>query len=327
MTHEHTWLSELQAAINNRIQQLEFSDHPKNLYDPIRYILALGGKRLRPAMALLTYKLFRDDFESFLDPAIATEVFHNFTLIHDDIMDKAPLRRGNPTVHEKWTEETAILSGDVMMVVAYQLMMKSNRNTSEILQAFNTCAIGVCEGQQLDIDFEMQQDVSIEEYLEMIRLKTSVLIGFCARLGALGAGASSEDAQHAYDFAEHLGIGFQLQDDFLDVFGDQQKVGKQVGGDIIANKKTFLWIRALQLASQTERDLIQKWEQTTTFNAEDKVREITGIYENVGVKEETKAEMNLHFDKSMAALDAIDVSEDRKKPLRAFATYLIQRDQ
>jgi len=252
-------ISSLKKLIEDRISTLEIGEKPNNLYDPIRYILKLGGKRLRPLLALLSYSMFNKNPKLFVDPAIGVEVFHNFTLIHDDIMDKAPLRRGKPTVHQKWREETAILSGDVMLVQSYQLMMTSVTNQLNILDAFNQCALSVCEGQQMDIDFEETNKVSIEEYLEMIRLKTAVLLGFCMELGALGANAKNHDIQLAKSFGEHLGIAFQLKDDILDVFGESEKVGKQTGGDIKSNKKTYLWIKTFSLSNPHQQAELINW--------------------------------------------------------------------
>jgi len=320
-------ISSLKKLIEDRISTLEIGEKPNNLYDPIRYILKLGGKRLRPLLALLSYSMFNKNPKLFVDPAIGVEVFHNFTLIHDDIMDKAPLRRGKPTVHKKWREETAILSGDVMLVQSYQLMMTSVTNQLNILDAFNQCALSVCEGQQMDIDFEETNKVSIEEYLEMIRLKTAVLLGFSMELGALGANAKTHDIQLAKSFGEHLGIAFQLKDDILDVFGESEKVGKQTGGDIISNKKTYLWIKSFSLSNPDQQAELVNWMNKSTFDPTEKVTAVKEIFNLVNVLDHANEEMEKHFAKASEALELIDVQTNLKKPLQSFYKSLITREQ
>ena len=320
-------LKALISLINKRLTELSYGDQPSELYEPIRYIMSLGGKRLRPVLALLSYQLFKDDPESILDQAIAVEVFHNFTLMHDDIMDEAPLRRGQQTVHEKWNSSTAILSGDVMLVKAYDMLLESPGNLKEIIKAFNQCAAGVCEGQQFDMNFETMSSVTEEDYIDMIRLKTAVLLGFCLELGAMLAGADKASSQALYDFGVDIGIGFQLKDDLLDVYGDQEKFGKQVGGDIISNKKTFLLLKALELANADQKEQLDYWLNTTAFNPEDKVKAVTAVYDQIGIKELTLAKMNEYFGKGFEALDQIHAAEDRKASLKSFAQYLIDRDK
>ncbi len=320
-------ISMLKKLIEEKISILEIGQSPNNLYDPIRYILTLGGKRLRPLLTLLSYSMFSNDPKSFVYTAIGVEVFHNFTLIHDDIMDKAPLRRGRPTVHTKWREETAILSGDVMLVQAYQILTASETNRMPILDAFNQCALSVCEGQQMDIDFEDNDEVSIEEYLEMIRLKTAVLLGFCMELGALGANADTKNTRLAKSFGEHLGLAFQLKDDILDVFGESKKVGKQVGGDIITNKKTFLWIKAMELADARQKSELFQWMRLTSFDPVEKVEAVKAIYRQIDVLKHANKEMERHFSKASEALDLMDVPLHLKEPLQSFYKSLMTREQ
>ncbi len=315
------------ALINNRISELKYGRQPNELYEPIRYIMSLGGKRMRPLLVLLGYELFKDDSRSVLDQAIAVEVFHNFTLLHDDIMDEAPLRRGKPTVHEKWNENTAILSGDVMLVRAYGLLLDAPGDLKAILKAFNDCAAGVCEGQQFDMNFESLPTVAEDTYVDMIRLKTAVLLGFSLKLGAMLAGASAEQAEAVYDFGVSIGIGFQLKDDLLDVYADQEKFGKQVGGDIISNKKTFLLLKALELADKEQKAKLDHWLAAVTFNKVDKVAAVTAIYDQIGIRQLTVSQIDAWFAKGFKALEALDVPSDRKQPLITFTEYLIDREK
>jgi len=313
--------------IQERIKSLNIEYAPANLYDPIRYILALGGKRLRPLLALLSFNLFSDETEEILDPAVAIEVFHNFTLMHDDIMDQAPMRRGMPTVHMKWDPNIAILSGDVMLVKAYELIAEVDDDIlKKVLVAFNDCAKGVCEGQQIDMDFETKNHVDENEYTEMIRLKTAVLLGFSMELGGLVGKATDPQVQAVKEFGESLGIGFQIKDDILDVYGDHQKFGKQVGGDIIANKKTFLWINALDKAQEKEKAKLLYWSRQKDFDPTEKVQEITEIYNAHNVREDSEKLMNAYFDKALNKIIHLDVNESRKQILLSFAESLITRD-
>src|ERR1700761_9383330 len=246
-------LEDLQAIISDAVKKLAFPEYPAALYEPISYILSIGGKRMRPALLLMACDLFGGDVDDALAPALAIEVFHNFTLMHDDIMDNAPLRRGRTTVHERWNKNVAILSGDVMLIEGYKLMMQvKDHLLRQILDIFNNTAVDVCEGQQIDMEFEQRNDVTIKEYINMIRLKTAVVLGGALKIGALLGGASTKDANLLADFGVNLGLAFQLQDDILDVYGNPEKFGKQVGGDIIANKKTYLLLKALELADETQ---------------------------------------------------------------------------
>lgn len=324
MTKELTQLIEL---INNRLKELSYGEEPKELYDPIQYIMSLGGKRMRPLLVLLAYRLFKDDVESVLDQAIAVEVFHNFTLMHDDIMDEAPLRRGQATVHEKWNANVAILSGDVMLVRAYDLLLDAPGDLKQIIKDFNACAAGVCEGQQFDMNFEGLPTVPEEIYINMIRLKTAVLLGFSLKLGAMLAQASEDQAQKLYDFGVKVGIGFQLKDDLLDVYADQAKFGKQVGGDIIANKKTFLLLKALELANETQLSALNKWLQAEDFDNTEKVGAVRAIYDEIGIRELTLQKMQEYFDSGFEALEALGIDANKQQALIDFTKYLIDREK
>jgi geranylgeranyl diphosphate synthase, type II len=314
--------------INNRLSELKFGSNPAELYEPIRYIMSLGGKRMRPLLVLLAYRLFKRDADVIIDQAISVEVFHNFTLMHDDIMDNAPLRRGKETVHEKWNPNVAILSGDVMLVKAYEYLTQSpSGDIREILSAFNNCALGVCEGQQFDMNFESNPAVEEDEYLEMIKMKTAILLGYSLQLGAMLAESSTEQAKLLYDFGCDIGIGFQLMDDLLDVYADQDKFGKQVGGDIIANKKTFLMIKALELANEEQRMQLNHWIGAISFNNNDKVEAVTEIFNQIGIKQLTETKMNAYFEQGFKSLDKLSVPAEGKKPLTNLVHWLINRDQ
>jgi geranylgeranyl diphosphate synthase type II len=317
-------IPELQRLIEKAIPDIEYPKHPQNLYAPITYIMNLGGKRLRPALVLIATDLFGGDVMKALPAALAIETFHNFTLIHDDIMDNAPLRRGKQTVHEKWGVNNAILSGDVMMVEANkQLAQVDSEVLKAVLNTFNATAQGVCEGQQLDMEFETREDVSITEYIDMIRLKTAVLVGGAMELGAIVARAAQEHAELIYRFGESLGIAFQLQDDILDVYGDPEKFGKQVGGDIKSNKKTFLLLSLQKLLTHEdgERLAVQLLNQTDT-----KVQNVTDLYDQYKIKELATAEMQLHLNTAFDALNKIDVPLERKQALIQLANELMNRE-
>ncbi|RZJ90177.1 MAG: polyprenyl synthetase family protein [Chryseobacterium sp.] len=318
-------IPELQQLIEKAIPAIEYPSHPKNLYDPISYIMNLGGKRLRPALVLIATDLFSGDIESAMPAALAIETFHNFTLIHDDIMDNAPLRRGKQTVHEKWGVNNAILSGDVMMVEANkQLAQVATNVLKESLNTFNATAQGVCEGQQLDMEFETRDDVSIIEYINMIRLKTAVLVGGAMKLGAIIAGARVDETQYIFDFGENLGIAFQLQDDILDVYGDPNKFGKQVGGDIISNKKTFLLLSLQQALTADDHQVLNV--QFSNTNLSDKISVITALYEKYNIRDLATAEMTAYLDKAFKALSAIQVPDERKEQLIQLSKELMNRE-
>lgn len=314
--------------IEDQLSAFAFGNQPSELYEPIRYILSLGGKRLRPLLTLMTHQLFEDSFEKAIYPAIGIEVFHNFTLLHDDVMDNAPIRRGKQTVHEKWNPSIAILSGDVMLVRVYDLFLKSGHpEISKILSKFNRCASEVCEGQQYDMNFENRQSVSALEYLEMIRLKTSVLIGFAIELGAMMGGAEENMCDQFYEFGINIGLGFQLKDDMLDVYGETNTFGKQLGGDIISNKKTYLLIKAMEKAETTTKEELSYWLQRKEFNSREKVDAVIRIYDKLGIKEVTESKMNSYFDKSMKIYDGIDIEEVKKSPLKELVLKLIDREK
>jgi geranylgeranyl diphosphate synthase type II len=320
-------LNELQDIINKEVNKLDFPLYPADLYEPIKYILSLGGKRMRPALLLMACDLFDGDINKAISSALAIEVFHNFTLMHDDIMDNAPLRRGNITVHEKWNKNVAILSGDVMLVEGYKLMMNVDEHLLRpIMNIFNETAVGVCEGQQLDMEFETRNDVGIDEYINMIRLKTAVVLGSALKIGALIGGASAEDASLLQTFGEQLGIAFQLQDDILDVYGNPEKFGKQVGGDIQSNKKTFLLIKALELADNGQSGELKKLLSNNKFKAAEKVEMVTGIYDQIGVRQNAWQAMQTYADKAFNALDAVNLPNEHKQYLRDFADGLMVRE-
>ena len=317
----------LRKSIDARLAQLNLKAQPKNLYEPIGYLLALGGKRFRPLLVLLTAQLRGARNPQALDPALAVEVFHNFTLMHDDIMDAAPLRRGQPAVHEKWNQNTAILSGDAMFVKAYQLITKMDPSyLLSALDRFNETALQVCEGQQLDMDFEQLVNVSQADYLEMIRLKTAVLLGFSMELGGLIGGFDRQDQQRLYVVGENLGLGFQLMDDLLDVYGDQQKVGKQVGGDIIANKKTFLMINALDLAGTDVRSQLNGWISMRDADPMEKVAGVKNIFDDLGIPQLVKIKMDTYFDEAFRLLKTIDCDKEGLDVFNNFAKSLIKRE-
>lgn len=318
---------QLLQALQEEIEKNTYGDHPTELYEPIRYIMTLSGKRLRPLMTLMAAALYTDDWRKALKPAQAVEVFHNFTLMHDDIMDCAPLRRGQPTVHEKWNANTAILSGDVMLVRAYDLLLDvDNQHIKRVIKRFSTTAAEVCEGQQLDMNFETRWDVTEAEYLNMIRLKTSVLLGFALEMGGIIAGADEIATQLLYEAGVSMGIGFQLKDDLLDVYGDPAKFGKQVGGDIIANKKTFLLIEALERAEGTTKDELDRWLVAEEFDKEEKVQAVTRIYETLGIQAITQQKISEYFDKGFDCLERVEADPARKVPLLGFVHQLVERE-
>ena len=317
-------------ALEAEIAQQDMGNHPIELYEPIQYLMSLGGKRIRPVLCLLTYSLFKDQWQKAILPSLSLEIFHNFTLMHDDIMDKAPLRRGKQTVHEKWNDNIAILSGDVMLVNAYQYLNKiKDLSLSEFqfaLERFNKTAAEVCEGQQMDMNFETRSLVSVAEYIEMIRLKTSVLIGLSMELGAILAQQSNQVSNQWYKIGELIGLGFQLKDDLLDVYGDPEKFGKQPGGDILANKKTYLLIRALELAEGETKMELSKWLSMAKPNPELKVRAVTAVYTSLGIKEETEVLVQKYFDEAFVQMSALNIEDERKVGLLKFMNGLVDRE-
>lgn len=311
-------------------KEQSFPNAPSALYEPCSYILSLGGKRLRPALALMAAELVGGDPSVALHPAWAVELFHNFSLIHDDIMDAAPLRRGQPTVHVRWDLTTGILSGDVMLIYAYQHLAKTPNQQvlPQLMEVFNRVAIGVCEGQQLDINFEQQKDVSLEEYIHMIELKTAVLLGGALEMGALAAGASARDASLLYDFGRLAGIAFQIQDDLLDTYGDPETFGKQVGGDILQNKKTFLVLKTLEAASTTDADALRRLLSSDTLLApEQKIEAVKRLFDHYEVPALVQAEKARFEQLAFAALDAVAVPSSQKTVLRSMVAELLHREK
>ncbi len=299
---------------------------PANLYQPITYILSLGGKRLRPVLTLMTTSVFSGDYKSALDAALSIEVFHNFSLVHDDIMDAAPLRRGKATVHEKWDVNTGILSGDAMLIMAYKLFENYPPETfRDLAKLFSKTAIEVCEGQQYDVDFETRNDVSIPEYLKMIEYKTAVLVGAAMKMGAIIAGASNEDQDSIYEFGKNLGIAFQLQDDYLDAFGDPKTFGKQVGGDIIENKKTYLYLKALEFSSSAGKTKLIDLFSSHPEDVNTKVETAKTIFTDSGAADASKEAIQAYTSKAFVLLDTLQISEEKKAILRVFGTNLMNR--
>jgi geranylgeranyl diphosphate synthase type II len=315
------------SLLEKEIKKQKYGKQPASLYEPIRYLMALGGKRLRPMLTLLAYSLYKHDVKKIVPFAVAVEAFHNFTLMHDDIMDNAPLRRGQPTVHEKWNVSTAILSGDVMLVRVYEMLLGIKDGTlKSVLHRFNKCASEVCEGQQWDMEFEATQSVSEKQYLQMIELKTAVLLGFSLELGAMLAGASSKDCKALRHFGVNIGTGFQLKDDLLDAYGDEKKFGKQVGGDIIANKKTFLLIKSLELANEQQQRELSAWISLKNFDKTEKVRAVKDIYDALGVPALAENKIDSYFKKGFSKLKDLDCSKKAKGRLVNFTEQLIARE-
>lgn len=318
---------QLQDIINAAVSERTYPDMP-GLYDPITYIMNLDGKRLRPCLVLMGCNLFSENIHEAISPALGVELFHNFTLMHDDIMDNAPLRRGAVTVHRKWDANTAILSGDVMLVEAYKLMSRVKpAHLKQILDIFSETAAQVCEGQQVDMHFERLDHVNIAGYMQMIELKTAVLLGTSLKIGAITGGAGKTEAGDLYDFGKNLGIAFQLQDDYLDVYGNPSKFGKRVGGDIISNKKTYMLIKAFELAAGRELETLDKWTQESTFDPDEKVKEVRDIYDSLGIPEKIKAETGLFVDAAFTHLERVAAAPARKKILREFSESLLAREK
>lgn len=312
--------------VNDYLVQLPYDRRPASLYEPIRYVLSMGGKRIRPVLMLLSYNLFKEDPETILMPACALETYHNYTLLHDDLMDNADLRRGHETVHKKWNANTAILSGDSMLVLAYQRMQQcSSDKMAEVLALFTETALEIGEGQEYDMAFEHRDDVSEEEYIEMIRLKTSVLLACALKIGAILAGASKEDADNLYRFGEQIGLAFQLQDDFLDVYGDTRVFGKAIGGDITSNKKTFMLINALNHANDEQRRQLESWIGATEFYRDEKVAAVTRLYNEIGIDRMAQDKIAYYFEQSRKYLQAVSVDESRKAELAAYAQRMMNR--
>jgi geranylgeranyl diphosphate synthase, type II len=320
-------IPQYQEFINSYIQSQNIRKEPINLYEPVYYIVGLGGKRMRPLLTLMSAEVFNTDYKKALPAALAVEMFHNFSLVHDDIMDDAPLRRGYETVHEKWNTNTAILSGDAMLILAYQYFEQYEPTVfRDLAKLFSKTAMEVCEGQQLDVDFETREDVTIPEYLKMIEYKTAVLVAAAMKMGAIIAETSKENCELIYDFGLNLGLAFQLQDDYLDAFGDPETFGKQVGGDIIENKKTYLYLKAMEFSKQEEaRQLLHLYSVHPADNL-DKIDSVKRIFEQSGASAATRDAISAYTLKAFATLAKMEITTDKKEMLESFGQKLMQRN-
>ncbi|MBQ8769718.1 MAG: polyprenyl synthetase family protein [Bacteroides sp.] len=317
---------QLLGKVNAYLKQMPYSRPPKGLYEPIAYELDLGGKRVRPVLMLMAYNLYREDVDTILPQAAGLETYHNHTLLHDDVMDHADMRRGKPTVHNVWDENTAILSGDAMLILAYRLMAQCPADKlPQVLGIFTETTMEICEGQQWDMEFEKRMDVKVDEYVEMIRLKTSVLLAAALKIGACLAGAPEEDARKLYDFGMKMGLAFQLQDDWLDVYGDPKVFGKNIGGDILCNKKTYMLITALQQADDAQRAELEGWLSATNCEPAEKIAAVTRLYNKVGVGERCMERVEAYYNEGLAVLDSVALPAERKQVLKEFACSLMNR--
>lgn len=318
---------EVLSVVNEAIQSLPFNRQPTSLYEPVKYVLSIGGKRMRPVLMLLAYNLFKDNPQSIQNQACALETYHNYTLLHDDLMDNADLRRGHETVHKRWNANTAILSGDSMLVLAFQQMAQCPEDKLKaVLDLFTETALEIGEGQQYDMDFEHRMDVREDEYIEMIRLKTSVLLACALKMGALLADASADDANLLYSFGEQIGLAFQLQDDFLDVYGDTKVFGKAIGGDIVSNKKTFMLINAFLRANEQQRAELHRWVEATEFDEQEKIAAVTRLYNEIGIDKLAKERIDHYFKQGLACLEAVKIDAERKANLTAYVYKLMKRN-
>jgi geranylgeranyl diphosphate synthase type II len=328
---------ELLKLVNDYLDNMPYERKPKSLYEPVRYVLKIGGKRIRPVLMLLAYNLYKDAPENILSSAIALEIYHNYTLLHDDLMDNAPMRRGKPTVHKRWDANTAILSGDSMLVLAFEKMAQCCPDKLKpVIDLFTETALEIGEGQQYDMEFETRSNVTEDEYIEMIRLKTSVLLACALKIGAILADAPDEDAENLYRFGEQIGLAFQLQDDYLDVYGDPKVFGKATGGDILSNKKTYMLINALAKADDNQRKELEQWlavegEETTGMERTDaqnaKIRAVTDIYNKVGINRMAQEKINYLFEESKKYLAAVKVPEEKKMMLREYTAKMMRRNK
>ena len=312
--------------VNAYLNQMPYARPPQGLYEPIAYELSLGGKRIRPVLMLMAYNIYKEDVDTILPQAAGLETYHNHTLLHDDVMDKADMRRNKPTVHNVWNENTAILSGDAMLILAYRLMAEGlDEKLKEVLHIFTETTMEICEGQQWDMEFESRMDVKVDEYIEMIRLKTSVLLAAALKIGACLAGASAEEAQKLYGFGVKMGLAFQLQDDWLDVYGDPKVFGKNIGGDILCNKKTYMLITALELADASQREDLERWLNATDYVPAEKISAVTAIYNNIGIGKRCEEMVEAYYSDGLALLESIAIPEERKQALKDFACSLMNR--
>ena len=319
---------EILRVVNQGLESLAYDRKPASLYEPIRYVLSLGGKRIRPVLMLLSYNLFKEHPEEILMPALGLETYHNYTLLHDDLMDNADVRRGQPTVHKKWDANTAILSGDSMLVLAYQRVAQCDKaHLSQVLDLFTETALEIGEGQQFDMDFETRNDVAEVEYIEMIRLKTSVLLACALKMGAILGNASQEDAELLYRFGEKIGLAFQLQDDLLDVYGDPKVFGKAIGGDITSNKKTYMLINAVNRANAEQRAELMRWIEAKEFDRAEKVAAVTRLYDEIGIRQLCEEKINYYFEQGKQLLEKVSVSAGRKEVLRQYTNAMMHREK
>jgi len=312
--------------VNEFLASKPYNREPKELYGPVQYELAIGGKRIRPILMLMAYHMLREDVESILPVAVGLETYHNYTLVHDDIMDEATLRRGMPTVHVKWNQTTALLCSEIMVLHSYEGVMQAPAEVrDEVLKVFTQTAVEISEGQQYDIEFETRSDVTVSEYLEMIRLKTSVLLACALKIGAMQGGASKTDCDLIYAFGEKIGLAFQLQDDYLDVYGDSKTFGKNIGGDILCNKKTYMLLSALNLANDEIKSQLQNWITMENPDPEEKISAVTSIYNELGIQELCKKEIRTYYNEAHNLLDRISIPEDKKKVLWDYVSSMIDR--
>lgn len=317
---------EILKLVNNYLDTLPYDRQPSSLYDPIMYVLSLGGKRIRPVLMLLSYNLFKENPEQILSCACGLETYHNYTLLHDDLMDKADMRRGNPTVHIKWNDNAAILSGDSMLVLSYQRMAQCDaKYLRPVIDVFTETALEIGEGQQYDMEFETRNDVSEAEYIEMIRLKTSVLLACALKIGGILADASIEDQDNLYRFGEQIGLAFQLQDDYLDVYGDPKVFGKNIGGDITSNKKTFMLINAMLRAEGEDKAELERWVNAAEFDRDEKVKVVTMLYNKLGIDKLAQEKIEYYFAQSRKYLDAVNVPAERKEELLRYTAKMMKR--
>lgn len=321
-------VNELLEIFRTYMENLAYKREPKGLYEPIEYVLDIGGKRIRPLLTLLAYNLYKEDVHPALPQAAALETYHNFTLLHDDLMDKADKRRGKPTVHKRWDENTAILSGDAMIILAYQFLMKDcpAECIKPVTEVFSQTALEVCEGQQWDMEFEKRDDVTVDEYIEMIRLKTSVLLAGSLKIGAILGGASAEDAQKLYDFGIQIGLAFQLQDDYLDVYGDPKVFGKNIGGDILCNKKTFMLITAFERADAETRKELLRWVTAADYVPSEKIEAVTAIYNKEKIGEICREKIEAYYAAGMRLLEEVQVPQENKRCLHDFVAGWMNRN-
>lgn len=320
--------ADILTLVNNYLDNIPYTRQPETLYEPIRYVLSLGGKRIRPVLMLMSYNLYKDDADTILPTACGLETYHNYTLLHDDLMDNADMRRGHATVHKKWDANTAILSGDSMLVLSYQRIAQcAPQYLPQILDLFTTTALEIGEGQQYDMEFETRDDVCESEYIEMIRLKTSVLLACAMKMGAIQAGASPADQDALYRYGESLGLAFQLQDDYLDVYGDPSVFGKNIGGDITSNKKTFMLINALLRAEGQDKAELEAWIARKDFDRQEKVDAVTHLYTKLGIDRLARERIEYYTREALSCLDAVDTPDERKAELREYTMMMMRREK